>query len=47
MSFWEPIKWDESMMFRPSKTFFSNSSKDFLSEIDPSIIRPKNLTGLE
>ena len=26
---------------------FSNSCKDFLSEINPSIIRPKNLTGLE
>ena len=35
------------MMFRPSKSFFSNSSKEFLSEIDPSIIQPKNLTGLE
>ena len=34
-------------MFRPSKSFFSNSSKDFLSKIDPSIIGPKNLTGLE
>ena len=27
--------------------FFFNLSKEFLSEIDPSIIRPKNLTGLE
>ena len=32
---------------RPSKSFFSNSSEDFLSETDPSIILPKNLTGLE
>ena len=38
---------DVSMMFRPPKGFFSNSSKDFVSEIDPSIIQPKNLTGLE
>ena len=29
------------------QSFFSNSSKDFLSKIDPSIIRAKNLTGLE
>ena len=35
------------MMLRPSKCFFSNSSKDFLSEIDPSILLPKTLTGLE
>ena len=35
------------MIFRPSRSFFSNSSKDVLSEIDLSIIRPKNLTGLE
>ena len=35
------------MMFRPSKSFFFNSSKDFLLEADPSIIQPKNLTGLE
>ena len=35
------------MMFRPSKSFFSNSFKDFQSEIDPTIILPKNLTGLE
>ena len=34
-------------MFRPYKSFFSNSSKDFLSDIDPLIICPKNLTGLE
>ena len=27
--------------------FLSNSSKDFLSEIDPSIIQPKNVIGLE
>ena len=27
--------------------FFSNSFKDFQSEIDPSIILLKNLTGLE
>ena len=27
--------------------FFFNLSKEFLSEIDTSIIRPKNLTGLE
>ena len=35
------------MMFRPPKSFFSTSSKDFLSEIDPLIILPKNVTGLE
>ena len=35
------------MTFRSFRSCFSNSSKDFLSEIDPSIIRPKNLTGLE
>ena len=34
-------------MFRPSKSFFSNTTKDFLLEIDPSVIQPKNLTGLE
>ena len=46
-SFLEPVKWDILMMFRPSKSLFSNSSKDLLLEIDPLIIRPKNLTGLE
>ena len=35
------------MMFRSSRSFFSSSSKDFLSEIDPLVIRPKSLTGLE
>ena len=34
-------------MFRPSNSFFSNSSEDFLSGIGPSIILPKNLTDLE
>ena len=34
-------------MLRPTKTFFSNSSKNVLPEFDPLIILPKNLTGLE
>ena len=41
------VLWDVSMMFRPPKSFFSTSSKDFLCEIDPLIILPKNVTGLE
>ena len=34
-------------MFRPSKSFFSNSFKDVLLEIDPLIILPKNLEWME
>ena len=33
------------MMFRPPKSYLFNSSKDFLSDIDVSIIQPKNLAG--
>ena len=35
------------MIFRPSESFSANSSTDFLSVIDPSIMRPKNRTGIE
>ena len=35
------------MMFRPSKSFFSTSCKDFLSEIDSWIILTKILTSLD
>ena len=35
------------MMFRSPKSYLFNSSKDFLSDIDVSIIQPKNLAGLE
>ena len=35
------------MISRPAESFWSNSCTDFLSEIKPSITRPKNLTGEE
>ena len=35
------------MMFGPPKSYLSNSSKDFLSDINVSIIQPKNLAGLK
>ena len=42
-----PLKGDLSMIFRLPESFSANSSTDYLSVIDPSIMRPKNRTGIE
>ena len=46
-SFWVAVKWDLSIVVNPAKSLFANSAEEFLSESEPSIIRPKNLTGQE
>ena len=34
-------------ILNPAKNLSANSTEEFLSESEPSIMRPKNLTGLE
>ena len=36
-----------SIILNPAKSLSANSTEEFLSESEPSIMRPKNLTGLE
>ena len=42
-----PVKWDLSMTLSPAKSLSVSSAEEFLSEIEPSIMRPRNLIGLE
>ena len=46
-SFWLPVKWDLSITLSPVKSFFVSCAEEFLSEIEPSIMPPRNLIGLE
>ena len=46
-SFWVPLKWDLSMTLSPAKSLSVSSAEEFLSEMEPSIMRPRNLIGLE
>ena len=36
-----------SIILNPAKSLSANSTEEFLSESEPSIMQPKNLTGLE
>ena len=36
-----------SMTLSPAKSLSVSSTEEFLSEIEPSIMRPRNLIGLE
>ena len=42
-----PVKLDLSMTLSPAKSLSVSSAEEFLSEIEPSIMRPRNLIGLE
>ena len=42
-----PVKWDLSMTFSPDKSLSVSSAEEFLSEIEPSIMRPRNWIVLE
>ena len=46
-SFCVPVKCDLSMTLSPDKSLSVSSAEEFLSEIEPSIMRPRNLIGLE
>ena len=46
-SFCVLVKCDLSMTLSPDKSFFVSSAEEFLSEIQPSIMRPRFLIGLE
>ena len=46
-SFCIPVKCDLSMTLSSAKSLSVSSSEEFLSEIEPSIIQPRNLIGLE
>ena len=45
--FCEPVRCDLSMTVSPAKSLCVSSGEEFLSEIEPSIIRPRNLICLE
>ena len=42
-----PVKWDLSMTLSPAKSLSVSSAEEFLSEIEPSIMWPRNLIGPE
>ena len=42
-----PVKCDLSITLSPAKSLSVSSAEEFLSEIEPSIMRPRNLIGLE
>ena len=46
-SFCMPVKYDLSMTLSPAKSLSVSSVEEFLSEIGPSIMQPRNLIGLE
>ena len=46
-SFCVPVKCDLSMTLSPDKSLSVSSAEEFLSEIEPSIMQPRNLIGLE
>ena len=46
-SFCVPLKRDLSMTLSRSKSSSGSSAEKFQSEIEPSIMRPRNLIGLE
>ena len=41
------VKFDLLMTLSPAKSLYVSSVKEFLCEIEPSIMWPRNLTGLE
>ena len=46
-SFGVPVKCDVSMTLSPDESLSVSSAEEFLYEIEPSIMRPINLIGLE
>ena len=46
-SFCVPVKCDLSVTLSRAKSLSVSSAEEFLSEIEPSIMRPRNLIGLE
>ena len=42
-----PVKWDLSRTLSPVKSLSVSSAEEFLSEIEPSVMSPRNLIGLE
>ena len=42
-----PVKLDLSITLSPAKSLSVSSAEEFLSEIEPSIMQPRNLIGLE
>ena len=46
-SSWVLVKCNLSMTLSPAKNLSVSSAEEFLSEIEPSIMQPKNLIGLE
>ena len=46
-SFGVPVKCGLSMTLSPDKSLSVSFAEEFLSEIEPSIMRPRNLIGLE
>ena len=46
-NFCVPVECDLSMTLSRAKSFSVSSAEEFLSEIEPLIMRPRNLIGLE
>ena len=45
--FWVPVKWDLSMTLSLVKSLSVSSAEEFLSKMESSIMRCRNLIGLE